>query len=135
MEKDFQKASQLIEGKINYQPELMFGLQQLSEFLRREEEKADEIAILCYVAETLGLELLHFDKAAARHQNLVKILPLPVGQAVSRENILKGLEKLLNYNPGLSNFSLTRQKILADSGWQPKISARGKNKTRVKKQR
>lgn len=135
MESDFQKASQLIEGKIDYPPELMFGLQELAEFLRQEDEKSDEIAILTYVAKELGLELFHFDKVTARHQGLVKVLPVPSGKSVNRENILKGLDKLLSYNPDLVNFFQTRQKIMADPTWKPQTHSRRKNKTTSRKQR
>lgn len=112
---DFKSLSQSIEGfeKIDFEPTIFFGIEDLIETIKNEDYLKDEIDILSFVAKHLNLNLIRIKPSKAR--NLCIPNTIPTIQKTTndiKKDIVYGLEQLLEYNSNLIEYKnfLTRIK-------------------------
>ena len=106
------------ESKINYEPILVFGLDSLVEIVRLEDDIKDEIEILRYYADEIGVSTIELSWAYARENKIVPLLPLKNAKgALQRTSVIDGIKILLNKNPNLENYRKTLSKIETDTNW------------------
>lgn len=121
MREDFEQATKdlLAEEVITYEPVLLFGLDALYDIVRTEEEDLDEIAILEYCAKDLGLSLIHLKPSLSRPLHIPMVIPRKhIKGAMPREEILAGLDVLLEYNERLTCFDRLRHLIEHNKDWE-----------------
>jgi hypothetical protein len=97
---------------------LLFGLDSLADLIRVQEAEKDEIGILEYLSDELGLSLLHLIPSAARERQLLRVLPsLPQAAGDQRTAIIEGLRCLLDHNENLSAYRKIFETIQGNEGW------------------
>ncbi len=120
MADDFQRAMEEIapDEKLCYKPILLFGLDALVEIIHADDAEVDEVAIVEYLAQELGLSLISLHPSLARPRKLPKLLPrLPVKSGNIREEIIAGLKKVLHRNQHLEIYKRLLDSIESDKGW------------------
>lgn len=120
MDRDFQRAMEefLPEERLIYKPILLFGLDELVEIIRSEDEELDERSILEYIAKEVGFSLINLHPYEARKRKLPRILPkLPVKNGTIRDEVLAGLRLLLQYNFNLTKYKQALDIIENDINW------------------
>ncbi|MDR2191694.1 MAG: CpXC domain-containing protein [Endomicrobium sp.] len=99
--------------KINYEPLLIFGMEDLVLLLKAEQELEDEEMILARLAPALSLSVLKFAPALARKFSIPKVLPAlknAQGEA-DASSICEALKIVLKHNPNLTNYSKLYEKL------------------------
>jgi hypothetical protein len=120
MNEDFQRAMGGLEQekKLTYKPILLFGLDSLVDMIKVEEAISDEVSILQYSADELGISLLRMAPHAAREKQLPRVLPyVRDNDGDLREEIMLGLRKLLDYNENLSYYRALLESIESNVNW------------------
>jgi len=96
--------------KIDFEPVLYFGIEDLVATLKNEEYIKDEIQILDFISKRIELDLILLKPSAARNLCVVNTIPkIKKSSGDIRKDIVSGLEMLLKYNPNLSEY----EKLLA----------------------
>lgn len=120
MHDDFKKAEDAMpaSSKINYEPMILFGLDELVNLIKEEDEINDEISILEYSARDMGLEVVKLKPALAREVKLPRCIPSEHCHGrPARGGIIEGLKKLVNFNPHLTWFAKLLGIIERDHKW------------------
>lgn len=137
---DFEKAMKNLENnnKVNYKPIAIFGLDNLVSLIHEEDEKRDEAAILKYLGEDLGLDVINLHPCIARQQRLPYVLPLARSQTGSfRDKLILGLKTLLIRNDHLTLYKELLADVERNKGWKLEegevIPIKKKKKTKKKK--
>ena len=104
---DFSALTKEIEefAKIDFEPIIYFGIEDLIDTIKNEENSKDEIDILNFIAHRIDLDLIKIKPSKAR--NLCILHTIPKSKKSSgdiKKDILLGLEKLLEYNPNLVEY-------------------------------
>lgn len=98
--------------KINYEPLLIFGIEDLALILKAEQELEDEETVLSYLAPKIALETLKIPPSLARKLNTPKIFPVPKGtKEFDALAVIAGLKTLLKHNPNLLNYKKFLDKV------------------------
>jgi hypothetical protein len=118
MQQEFSRAVSNFEEeqkrKINYEPFLIFGIEDLALLLKTEQEIEDEEMILTHIAPKISLDTLKFAPSLARKYSIPKVLPiLKTAQgAPDASCVAEALKILLKHNPNLANYSKLLEKLL-----------------------
>jgi hypothetical protein len=113
MEHEFKTAVENSEekNKINYEPMLFFGIEDLSFMLRAEQELEDEEAVLTYTASEINLSIVKVMPSFARKLNIPKVLPVLKGEKKLSETSLTALKALIKHNPNLLHYVKLSEKL------------------------
>jgi hypothetical protein len=99
--------------KINYEPILLFGIEDLVLLLRLEQNIEDEEAILKYIAPKLFLKTVKISPHLSRRLGIPKLLPMSKGlKELDVKALTESLQTLLKYNPNLLHYAELLEKIL-----------------------
>ncbi|MCB4790559.1 MAG: CpXC domain-containing protein [Elusimicrobia bacterium] len=134
MEKDFEKVmDQFVpEDRLDYKPELLFGLDSLVNLIHENDQASDEAAVLFYSAESLGLSLIELRPCLARLNGMPRTIPLLKSKNDDiRSEALQGLARLLKHNDRLTCYKKFYDQIQSDPNWALKkelIKPKKKNK-------
>lgn len=105
MRKDTLEAQNMGQGmKISYPPVLLFGLENLVDLMRLEEEAADQSAILDALSASLPIRLVKLSPSAARTVGLPLRTPLGDG-ASPAEKLKAGVKAVLAANDRLDVYA------------------------------
>ena len=117
MQREFSKAVANVKEdekkKINYEPFLIFGIEDLVLLLKAEQELEDEEMILTHLAPKISVNILNFSPSLARKYSIPKVLPVfkhAQGEP-DAASITEALKILLSYNPNLANYSKLFEKL------------------------
>jgi hypothetical protein len=114
MKKEFELALANFEdrGKINYEPILLFGIEDLVLLLRSEQNIEDEESILKYIAPKLSLKIVKIPPNISRRLGIPKLLPIPKGMKELDVKVLtESLQSIIKYNPNLLHYTDLLEKI------------------------
>ncbi|MDR2399440.1 MAG: CpXC domain-containing protein [Endomicrobium sp.] len=115
MKKEFELALENFEDKhkINYEPILLFGIEDLVLLLRYEQNIEDEESILEYTAHKLSLKIVKISPKLSRKIDIPKLLPVPKGaKELNAKVLIEGLQILIKYNPHLLHYAELLERIL-----------------------
>ena len=104
---DFKTLSQGIEEleKIDFEPLLYFGIEDLINTLKNEDYTKDEIDVLTFIAKRIELDLIKIKPSKARNLCVLHTIPKTKKSTGDiKKDIVSGLEQLLNYNPNLVEY-------------------------------
>lgn len=107
MQKEFKLALENFTGKqkINYDPLLIFGVEDLVFLLKAEQEMEDEEMILSYIAANIGLKIMKISPSIARTIGIPKSLPVMLNdKELEIKSVISALKILIDYNPNLLNY-------------------------------
>jgi hypothetical protein len=114
MKKEFELALANFEErrKINYEPILLFGIEDLVLLLRSEQSSEDEESILKYIAPKLSLKIVKISPNLSRRLGIPKLLPMPKGlKELEVKALTESLQTLVKYNPNLLHYAELLEKI------------------------
>jgi hypothetical protein len=114
MKKEFELALANFEDrkKINYEPILLFGIEDLVLLLRSEQNIEDEESILKYIAPKLSLKIVKIPPNISRSLGIPKLLPIPKGiKGLDVKVLTESLQTVIKYNPNLLHYSDLLEKI------------------------
>lgn len=100
------------------EPEVFFGVAELSALLESEDFRREEREVMEAVAAELGLSVYRVDAAYARRHGVPATLPYK-GKAATRETVLAGLETLIAENDRLTAFSDYLKQLKASKNGLP----------------
>ncbi len=106
------------DEKLTYGPLMLFGMDQLCDVLKIDDDLTDESDVAEYVCKSLGMKAIKLPKAFARVKGIPYILPLGEKGERSRQSMITGLEKLLKENDRLSLYQKLLEQIKADPDWK-----------------
>jgi hypothetical protein len=116
MKKEFELALANFEDKrkINYEPVLLFGIEDLVLLLHSEQNIEDEEAILKHIAQKLSLKTVKISPSLSRKLEIPKFLPVPKGfvKDLDVKALTEGLKILIKYNPNLWHYAELLERIL-----------------------
>ena len=104
---EFKTLSQGIEEleKIDFEPILYFGIEDLIDTIKNEDYIKDEIDILNFIAKRIELDLIKIKPAKARNLCILHTIPkIKKSTGDIKKDIVSGLEQLLEYNPNLVEY-------------------------------
>ena len=103
---DFDLALKSNENhKINYEPLLIFGVEDLTLLLKNEQEIEDEEMVLSYAAPKIHVETLKISPSAARKFSVPKVFPVVKGEKnPDLKAIVTALKILTKHNPNLLHY-------------------------------
>ncbi len=107
MRDDFAALKKVMGEKmpIDIEPEVFFGPDGLAELLEARDRLAEEVEVMAAVAGGLGLALYRVPPVFSRRQGVPALLPHIAGaQALTREGLIAGLERLLAANDRLTTY-------------------------------
>jgi hypothetical protein len=123
MEDDFEKATAATPraAKIMYAPIILFGLDDLVQLIKEEDELGDEISVLNYSAGDIGIDVINLSPSLARRYKLPRCIP-SMASAAGRENhpragVIAGLKALIGFNPNLTWYAKLLDIIEKDHRW------------------
>ncbi len=106
MSEDYLQMRQTLgeEMKVELEPQLFFGPEGLAKLLEDEDYRDEEREVMEMIARELGLSVYAISARFARERGVPSALPYAArqGQAVSKSDIVAGLEKLLASNDRLT---------------------------------
>jgi hypothetical protein len=114
MKKEFELALVNFEdrGKINYEPILLFGIEDLVLLLHSEQNIEDEESILKYIAPKLSLKIVKIPPNISRRLGIPKLLPIPKGmKELDLKVLTESLQTIIKYNPNLLHCTDLLEKI------------------------
>ncbi|MDR3195399.1 MAG: CpXC domain-containing protein [Endomicrobium sp.] len=114
MKKEFDLALANFEDKrkINYEPILLFGIEDLVLLLRSEQNIEDEESILKYIAPKLSLKIVKISPSLSRKLGIPKLLPMPKDlKELDAKALTDSLQTLIKYNPNLLHYCELLEKI------------------------
>lgn len=112
MLEEFKKVAENMKEviKIDFDPLLYFGIEDLISTIKNEDYIKDEIDVLSFVAKRIELDLIRIKPSKARNLCIVNTIPKNKKSAGDiKKDIVSGLELLLKYHPNLSEY----EKLLA----------------------
>jgi len=117
MNRDFDTAQNEVHSgeRLSYRPLAFFGVQELVDFLKLEEETTLQSEIARQTAAQLHLKVLKIKAGLARRQRLPRILPAAGGESDLRNAVVRGLKKILEANPSLSVYQSALQVFETES--------------------
>ena len=122
MEDDFEKATAATPdgAKILYAPIILFGLDELVQLIKEEDEISDEISILKYSAGDIGVNVINLRPVFARACKLPRSIP-SAGDAGdgkhTRADVIAGLKALVAFNRNLTWYARMLEMIEKDHRW------------------
>lgn len=123
MMEGFQEAKMFYENErpITYEPILVFGLESFIEMMRAEDDRAEQSQIAEIICGENNIPMIRLTPNQARALTTVRVLPT-TGETknATREEVLKGIKRLLEINPELSLYASLKKQIEADKAWHPK---------------
>jgi len=117
MQLEFSKAvanfSEDEKKKMNYEPFLIFGIEDLVLLLKAEQELEDEETVLTHLAPEISVNILKFSPSLARKFSIPKVLPVlkNLKTVSDASSITEALKILLKHNPNLANYSKLYEKL------------------------
>jgi len=91
--------------KINYEPLLIFGVEDLTLLLKNEQEMEDEEMVLSYTAQKISIDTLKISPNLARKFSVPKVLPVLKGDKnPDFKSIVSALKILVKHNPNLLHY-------------------------------
>jgi hypothetical protein len=98
--------------KINYEPILIFGIENLIEVLKTERDREYEEEILTYIQAIIDVDTIKIRPSLARKLNIPKLIPLKKSYSdINHENIISALYVLASYNPHLISYAALIEKL------------------------
>ncbi|MDR1940714.1 MAG: CpXC domain-containing protein [Endomicrobium sp.] len=109
MQREFARAvenfAESEKKKINYEPLLIFGIEDLALLLKAEQEIEDEEAVLEHIARENSLNTLKISASLARKFGIPKVLPVvKTKDQPEADSVLAALKILVKCNPNLTNY-------------------------------
>ena len=104
---DFKSLTKDMEefAKIDFEPIIYFGIEDLINTIKNEDNSKDEIDILNFIAKQIDLELIKIKPSKARNLCILHTIPKSKKSTGNiKEDIVSGLEQLLKYNPNLAEY-------------------------------
>ena len=104
---NFSSVSKEIEElkKIDFEPIIYFGIEDLIETIKNEDNSKDEIDILTFIAKRIDLDLIKIKPSKARNLCILHTIPKSKKSTGNiKKDIVSGLEQLLKYNPNLIEY-------------------------------
>ncbi|MDD3922152.1 MAG: CpXC domain-containing protein [Endomicrobiaceae bacterium] len=114
MVKEFKEVVKSMEEfiKIDFEPTLYFGIEDLVSTLKSEEYIKDEIQILNFISKRIELDLIFLKPSVARNLCVINTIPkIKKSTGDIKKDIISGLEMLLKYNPNLSEYEKLLSRI------------------------
>ncbi|MDR2351177.1 MAG: CpXC domain-containing protein [Endomicrobium sp.] len=114
MKKEFELALANFDErqKINYEPILLFGIEDLVLLLRSEQNIEDEEAILKYIAPKLSIKIVRISPHLSHRLGIPKLLPMPKDlKELDVKALTESLQTLVKYNPNLLHYAELLEKI------------------------
>lgn len=105
MDEQFERAQSdfSAEEKLSYGPILVFGLANLHDMIRKEDEMEDEIKIVEFECRKRNIPTVKLKPSLARKKNAPRLLPSLSGTA-KKESVLLGLDAVLKTNHFLKHY-------------------------------
>jgi hypothetical protein len=104
--------------RLAYDPILVFGLEDLIEMLHKEEALAVQSQVAQAICKEQGIASVLLPPSRARRLQIMRLLPRTgKGRDPSREDVLAGLDQLLQRDPVLDLYGKLRSAIQADPKW------------------
>ncbi len=101
--------------KINYEPLILFGIEDLVSLLHCEQDIEDEEIVLKYLASELMLDTVRIAPSLARKLRIPKVLPVSKGEKnLEANSLISGLQILTKYNSNLLHYVKFLDKISKD---------------------
>ncbi|MDR0820636.1 MAG: CpXC domain-containing protein [Endomicrobium sp.] len=107
MREEFELALKSFEEKekINYEPLMLFGIENLVSLLHSEQDIEDEEIVLKYLVSELPLDTIRIAHSLARKLRIPKILPVSKGEKnLEAKSLISGLQILIKYNSNLLHY-------------------------------
>jgi hypothetical protein len=107
MREEFELALENFEEKkkINYEPLMLFGIEDLVLLLHSEHDIEDEEIVLKYLASELLLDTVRIAPSLARKFRIPKVLPVSKGErTLEVKSLILGLQILTKYNSNLLHY-------------------------------
>ncbi len=107
MREEFELALKNFEEKekINYEPLMLFGIEELVSLLHSEQDIEDEEIVLKYLVSELPLDIIRIAPSLARKLRIPKIFPVSKGEKnLEAKSLISGLQILTKYNSNLSHY-------------------------------
>jgi len=99
--------------RIDYEPVVLFGVDELITLLRRDEEREIQSQIVVHLSQLHGFPIKKIRPSHARNLNFPRILPFSKDPSIPlRESILEGISLVLSLNENLNVFSDLREFLL-----------------------
>lgn len=109
------------ERKISYQPASFFGLNELVQFVEKDEEVSLQSEVADAIARQHGLTVRTLRPYLARSQDLPRVLPVD-GSGAAKPAVLGGLRRLTSINDRLTVYNATLIRLGADDGADVRFS-------------
>jgi len=92
--------------KIDFDPILYFGIEDLIDTINHEDSLKDEMDIVDYISKILDFDIVEIKPSKARNLCIVNKIPkIKKSTGDTKLDIVSGLEQLLKYNPNLIEYS------------------------------
>lgn len=104
---DFKLLSKEIAGfeKLDFEPIIYFGIEDLIETIKNEDNIKDETDVLNFISKRIELDLIKIKYSKARNLCIPNIIPKSKKTTNDiKKDIVSGLEQLLKYNPNLVEY-------------------------------
>jgi len=130
MQKEFKAALENIaqeKQSVNYDPLLIFGIEDLVLLLKAEQEVEDEEMVLSHMASKLSLGTIKIPPHRARKLGIPKVLPVLKGEKeLDHKSVLAALKTLTSHNPNLLNYVKLHEKISKSKNIAEEIKKKAK---------
>lgn len=116
MLKEFKEVASTMKQEIDidFEPVLFFGIEDLISAINSEDYLKDEIDVLKFIAKEIDLDLVTIKPSIARNMCIPHVLPKHKKADTVKQNVVNGLEKLVSYNPHLTEYKKLFERISAD---------------------
>jgi hypothetical protein len=105
--------------RLLYDPVLFFGLEQLIEMLQAEYALAEQSQIAQVICKENHLNMILLKPSQARKLKMMRVLPRTGKHPhFTREDVLGGIDELLNINPALDLYVKLRKTIKDNPHWK-----------------
>ena len=116
MAENFRIVQKDMNKKFDYKPMLLFGLEELIEILNAELELEDETQILEYMVNEFKMSSIKLSIRSSRKLKLPGIIPyIPDKKHGMKQQIISGLQKIINFSPDMINCKKLLDKINTDT--------------------
>jgi hypothetical protein len=97
---------------VDYEPILLFGIEDLIQMLKSEQDVQDEEMILEYICSSLDIDIFKIRQSLARKLNVPKVIPIMKGvKKKDLSSINCALHALIKYNPNLISYVHLSEKL------------------------
>lgn len=113
---EFKEVSETMKQEIDidFEPVLFFGIEDLISTINNEDYLKDEIDVLKFIAKEIDLDLITIKPSVARNMCIPHVLPKHKKADTVKQNVVGGLEKLVSYNPHLTEYKKLFERINSD---------------------